>query len=170
MTIHEKMYDKKSYIPEDKPTVMVSGGFDPVHAGHIRMIRDAANFGDVIIIANSDQWLYRKKGFVFMDFNQRAEILNAIKGVILVDSVDDTDGTVCEAIRRLKPDFFANGGDRGRTNTPEMAVCKELHVKLLWGVGGDKKLASSSDLVKSARNLNQSLAPPIRAATKHSER
>ena len=97
MTIHEKMYDENDASEEENqktPTVMVSGGFDPVHAGHIRMIRDAANFGDVIVIANSDQWLYRKKGFVFMDFQQRAEILNAIKGVILVDSVDDTDGTV----------------------------------------------------------------------------
>ena len=74
---------------EKRPTVMVSGGFDPVHAGHIRMIRAAAEYGDVIVIANSDGWLYRKKGFVFMEFARRIEILNAIKGVILVDSVDD---------------------------------------------------------------------------------
>ena len=168
MTVHRKMYGKK---PETKkPTVMVSGGFDPMHAGHIRMIRDAANFGDVIVIANSDDWRFRKKGFVFMDFNQRAEILNAIKGVILVDSVDDTDGTVCEAIRRLKPDFFANGGDRGRSNTPEQAVCEEMGVKLLWGIGGDKKLASSSDLVQNARDFEQSLGIPVRAKRKHSDR
>ena len=166
MTIANDMFDKK----EKKPTVMVSGGFDPVHAGHIRMIRDAASFGDVIIIANSDDWLFRKKGFVFMTFDQRAEILNSIKGVILVDSVDDADGTVCEAIRRLNPDFFANGGDRGRTNTPEIDVCKELEIKLLWGVGGDKKLASSSDLVKNSRDFDQSLAPPIRTSAKHSDR
>jgi len=138
-----------------------------VHAGHIRMIRDAANFGDVIVVANSDQWLFRKKGFVFMTFEQRAEILNAIKGVILVDSVDDTDGTVCEAIRRLKPDFFANGGDRKKTNTPEVDVCKELEIKLLWGVGGEKKLASSSDLVKGTRTFE---GAPIRTTTRHSEK
>ena len=174
MTVHHKMYSEKNKRPTDEepgpPTVMVSGGFDPVHAGHIRMIRDAASFGDVIIIANSDDWLYRKKGFVFMDFGQRAEILNAIKGVILVDSVDDTDGTVCEAIRRHKPDYFANGGDRGRSNTPEQSVCGELNVKLLWGIGGDKKLASSSELVKNIKNTEQSLAPPIRTKTKHSDR
>ena len=164
MTIHRKMYKEED---KNKPTVMVSGGFDPVHAGHIRMIRDAANFGNVIVIANSDDWLFRKKGFVFMTFDQRAEILNAIKGVILVDSVDDTDGTVCEAIRRLKPDFFANGGDRGKTNTPEIDVCKELEIKLLWGVGGDKKLASSSDLVKHSRTFE---SPPIRSRTKHSDK
>jgi len=170
MTVHEKMFNENKYVPEEKPKVMVSGGFDPVHAGHIRMIRDAANFGDVIVVANSDDWLFRKKGFVFMTFEQRAEILNAIKGVILVDSVDDTDGTVCAAIRRLKPDFFANGGDRGRANTPEVDVCKEMGIKLLWGVGGDKKLASSSDLVKNSKNHDQSLAPPIRVRSKHSER
>ena len=89
MTIANEMFNEEN-TEKSKPTVIVSGGFDPVHAGHIRMIRDAANFGDVIVIANSDQWLFRKKGFVFMTFEQRAEILNAIKGVILVDSVDDS--------------------------------------------------------------------------------
>jgi len=149
MTIADGMFDKKK-----KPTVMVSGGFDPVHAGHIRMIRDAANFGDVIVIANSDQWLFRKKGFVFMDFEARAEILNAIKGVIMVDSVDDADGTVCKAIYCHKPTYFANGGDRGRSNTPEQSVCEDLGVELLWGIGGDKKLASSSDLVENVRDFD----------------
>lgn len=164
MTIANGMFDKEN---NKKPTVMVSGGFDPVHAGHIRMIRDAANFGDVIVVANSDDWLFRKKGFVFMTFEQRSEILNAIKGVILVDSVDDTDGTVCEAIERLKPTFFANGGDRGRSNTPEQSVCDKMGVKLLWGVGGDKKIDSSSDLVNKSRTLETA---PIRASTKHSDR
>ena len=107
MTVHNKMFDESS--DAERPTIMVSGGFDPVHAGHIRMIRAAAKYGDVIVIANSDAWLHNKKGFVFMDFHQRSEILNAIKGVILVDSVDDSDGTVCEAIRRLRPTYFANG-------------------------------------------------------------
>ncbi len=146
-----------------RPTVMVSGGFDPVHAGHIRMILDAGKWGDVIVIANSDRWLFEKKGFVFMDFEQRAEILQAIKGVILVDSVDDTDGTVCDAIRRHKPTYFANGGDRGRNNTPEQTVCEELGIKMLWSVGGDEKRDSSSELVKRVR-------APDRTKLKHSEK
>ena len=100
-----------------KKTVMVSGGFDPVHIGHIRMITEASRYGNVIVVANSDDWLYRKKGFVFMEFEQRAEILAAIKGVIKVSGVDDYNGTVCEAIRRHKPDYFANGGDRKKHNT-----------------------------------------------------
>jgi D-beta-D-heptose 7-phosphate kinase/D-beta-D-heptose 1-phosphate adenosyltransferase len=152
---------------EPRETVMVSGGFDPVHAGHIRMIRDAAKYGDVIVIANSDDWLYRKKGFVFMEYPRRVEILNAIKGVVLVDSVNDSDGTVCEAIRRLKPTYFANGGDRGKTNTPEQYVCEEIGVKLLWGIGGEEKLQSSSELTKRGRDFD---IPPIRSTGKASEK
>lgn len=153
-------------MAEERPTVMVSGGFDPVHAGHIRMIRDAAQYGDVIVIANSDEWLFRKKGFVFMEYERRVEILNAIKGVILVDSVNDTDGTVCEAIRRLNPTYFANGGDRGRSNTPEQSLCEEMGVELLWGIGGEK-LSSSSDLAKKVRDFE---LPPRRTKTPPSER
>ena len=138
------MFDNK-----DRPTIMVSGGFDPVHAGHIRMIRAAAKYGNVIVIANSDKWLNDKKGFVFMNFEQRSEILNSIKGVILVSHVDDSDGTVCEAIKRLKPDYFANGGDRGKHNTPEQKVCDELGIEMLWSIGGDEKVAASSELVKN---------------------
>lgn len=165
MTVHSEMFDKKQKKP--KPTVMVSGGFDPVHAGHIRMIRHAAEFGDVIVIANSDDWLYRKKGFIFMEWGKRVEILNAIKGVVLVDSVDDSDGTVCEAIRRLKPDFFANGGDRGKSNTPEQAVCEELGIELLWGIGGEEKLDSSSELAKKARDFE---IPEPRTSGRSSDR
>ncbi|MHA1940754.1 MAG: adenylyltransferase/cytidyltransferase family protein [Candidatus Hodarchaeales archaeon] len=139
-----------------KPTVMVSGGFDPVHVGHIRMILEASQYGDVIVIANTDQWLHRKKGFVFMEWERRAEILNSIKGVILVDSVDDSDGTVCEAIERLQPTYFANGGDRGKTNTPEQSVCEEIGVEMLWGVGGDYKADASSDLVERFRKHQDS--------------
>ena len=154
-------------MSENKPTVMVSGGFDPVHAGHIRMIRHAAQYGDVIVIANSDDWLFRKKGFVFMEWERRVEILNAIKGVVLVDSVDDSDGTVCDAIRRHKPTFFANGGDRGKSNTPEQTVCEEIGVELLWGIGGEEKVDSSSDLAKKVRDFD---LPPDRATTRVSER
>ena len=155
---------------EERPTVMVSGGFDPVHAGHIRMIRAAAAYGDVIVIANSDDWLFRKKGFVFMEYARRVEILNAIKGVVLVDSVDDTDGTVCKAIKRIKPTYFANGGDRGRSNTPEQSVCEQIGVELLWGIGGEEKLQSSSSLAKAVKPSRDSDVPPVRTRAPHSER
>ena len=131
-------------------TVAVSGGMDPVHKGHVRMIQEASQFGDVIVILNSDDWLMRKKGFVFMSWEERAEILESIKGVTKVVRVDDTDGSVCEALRREKPTYFANGGDRTDKNTPEMDVCSELGITMLWGVGGGK-IQSSSDLVAKIR-------------------
>ena len=135
-------------------TVLVSGGFDPTHIGHIRMILEAATYGNVIVVANSDDWLMRKKGYIFMPWVERAELLAAIKGVIAVEAVDDTDGTVCEAIKRLKPTYFANGGDRKTDNTPEMDVCKELGVQLLWNVGGGK-IQSSSTLVETTGMVSQ---------------
>mgnify|MGYP003628213553 CR=1 FL=1 len=167
MVIHKDAYDKKNEEETKKPTVLVSGGFDPIHVGHIRMIQEAAEYGGVVIVANSDNWLYKKKGFVFMEWERRVEILSAIKGVISVDSVDDSDGTVCEAIRRLNPTYFANGGDRGRANTPEQSVCKEMDVKLLWSIGGDEKADSSSDLAKKVRNFE---LPPFRSSPKPSDR
>ena len=134
-----------------RKTVMVSGGFDPIHKGHVRMILEAASWGDVIVVANSDDWLQRKKGFNFMSFDERAEILSSIKGVKTVSWVDDSDGSVCEAIARLRPDYFANGGDRTDKNTPEKMLCESLGIKMLWEIGGGK-IQSSSDLVKNLKD------------------
>ena len=93
----------------NRKTIALSGGFDPVHVGHVKMIEDAAKQGQVLIILNSDAWLRRKKGYVFMPWKERAHILGNIKGVVAVTSVDDRDGTVCEALKRHKPDIFGNG-------------------------------------------------------------
>ena len=131
----------------EKPLIAVSGGFDPVHIGHIRMIQDASRYGNVMVIINSDDWLMRKKGYVFMPWEERAEIMGNIKGVVMVTQVNDSDGTVCEALRRHKPDAFANGGDRKEKNTPEMDLCDHIGIELLWSIGGSDKPQSSSWLV-----------------------
>ena len=140
-----------------KKTIAVSGGFDPVHIGHVRMIQAAAEHGDVWVIINSDPWLMRKKGYVFMPWNERADIMAALKGVTKVSHVQDDDGTVCEALRRLQPDAFANGGDRKTNNTPEMNVCDQLGIELLWNIGGGK-IQSSSDLVIKAEQAKASFS------------
>ena len=132
-----------------KKVVCVSGGFDPVHIGHLRMIQEAAKYGHVVVVVNSDQWLMRKKGYIFMPFQERCEILEGFTATGETTYVDDSDNSVCEALRRIKPDYFANGGDRKTDNTPEMDVCNELSIEMLWNVGGGK-IQSSSTLVDDA--------------------
>ena len=142
-------------MTKKRPTVGVSGGFDPVHVGHVRMILDAGTYGDVIVILNSDEWLKDKKGYCFMPWEERAEIIRAIRGVVnVVSTSDDHDGTVCNTLKNLKKDidldYFANGGDRILSNTPEMKICKNLGIKMLWNVGGGK-IQSSSQLINKTQ-------------------
>lgn len=129
--------------------VCVSGGFDPLHVGHLALLADAGRHGELTVILNSDAWLLRKKGFVFLPWEQRAAIISDLRYVAAVVPVDDTDGTVCEALSRLKPAYFANGGDRKNDNTPEVALCEELGIAPLWNIGGGKA-DSSSDIAKKA--------------------
>ena len=130
---------------------MVSGGFDPPHVGHIRMFQDAADWGDVIVAINSDEWLMRKKGYVFMPWEERAEIIRELQSVDQVVSFNDNDDTANQAIKVHRPDAFANGGDRKKKNTPEMDLCDKLGIQMLWGIGGKDKPQSSSWLVDKLR-------------------
>lgn len=133
--------------------IALSGGFDPAHIGHARMIQEAVKYGDVLLIVNSDEWLKRKKGFVFMPWAERAEMLSYITGVTKVVSVDDADGSVVEALREHMPNAFGNGGDRVATNTPEVEFCQANSLELVWNLGGGK-VQSSSDLVNKVRMFN----------------
>ena len=130
--------------------VVVSGGFDPLHVGHVNYIQDASKHGGVVVILNSDDWLRRRKGYVFMPWNERADILMAIKGVVSVIQADDADGTVCKSLEAIKPDYFAKGGDRTIDNTPELETCNALGIEVLFGVGGGK-IASSQEIVNAIR-------------------
>ena len=118
------------------------------------MIQEASQYGEVIVIVNSDDWLMRKKGYIFMPFKERCEILQGFTGVRETSAVDDTDNTVCEALRRIKPTYFANGGDRKNNNTPEMDVCEAEGIQLLWNVGGGK-IQSSSTLVSDSGMIKE---------------
>ena len=130
---------------------IVSGGFDPIHEGHIAMIQAAKAKSDgVILLLNSDDWLIRKKGKNFMNFNSRRVICENIKGIIDVLGFEDADNSACDGIRRVRAKYpqdklvFANGGDRTKENIPELAACREANVDVEFGVGGENKANSSS--------------------------
>jgi len=133
---------------EDR-VIAVSGGFDPMHKGHVRMFKNAkALGGKVVAIVNGDNFLMRKKGYKFMDIDERMEIVGSIKWVDEVIPAVDEDQTVCKTLEILKPDIFANGGDRGVGNVPEKEVCDRLGIEMVYNIGA--KAQSSSDLVLSA--------------------
>ena len=135
-----------------KKTVLVTGGFDPLHSGHISYLKEARKLGDSLIVGlNSDDWLSRKKGYAFMSWNERAEILLSIKGVEEVYNAMDEDDTVCEALKFYKPHVFANGGDRKEGNVPEYSICEEYDITMKFGIGGEDKPQSSSWLVDKVK-------------------
>jgi len=127
---------------------VVSGGFDPIHSGHIKLINEARRLGDMLIVGiNSDEWLERKKGRAFMPWPERLCVLNNLQSVDEVYTFDDEDGTACNLLHMVKIHYptakivFANGGDRTQDNIPEMTV---PGVEFVFGVGGSDKANSSS--------------------------
>ena len=134
--------------------VIVTGGFDPTHSGHISYIKAARKLGDYLVVGlNSDQWLQRKKGKAFMPWGERASILAELKDVGRVINFDDSDGTAKDAIRKVRNIYadahivFANGGDRTSENIPEMDT-DDKNITFMFGVGGEDKKNSSSWILK----------------------
>lgn len=130
----------------------VSGGFDPVHIGHVRMFEQAKALGDeLVVILNNDNWIKKKKGYAFMPDKERKEVIEALR---VVDRVfltrhkpNPKDMSVSKELRILKPDIFANGGDRKSDNTPEVAVCDEIGCAMVFNLGRGGKVQSSSWLL-----------------------
>jgi D-beta-D-heptose 7-phosphate kinase/D-beta-D-heptose 1-phosphate adenosyltransferase len=133
--------------------VAVSGGFDPIHIGHIRLFKEAKKLGDkLIVILNNDNWLKKKKKIIFMPEKERKEIIEAIrwvdKVVLTNHPRNPKDMSVCNELKKIKPDIFANGGDRTRKNIPEVDVCKKISCKMVFSVGRGGKVQSSSWLLE----------------------
>ena len=134
--------------------ILISGGFDPIHSGHIKLINAANKYGDVIVLLNSDEWLRNKKGKEFLSFDERKIIMKNIKGVIDVIEFDDSDKTCIDGIKKAKSLYknniikFANGGDRNNETTPEKEFCDKNDIETLFGIGGNDKSNSSSWILK----------------------
>lgn len=134
--------------------IAASGGFDPLHIGHVEYLQQAKSQGDkLIVIVNSDEFLVRKKGYAFMPLKERMLIVAALACVDEVVACIDEDQTVCETLKMLKPHAFAKGGDRHAGEIPESKVCRECNIQIIDGLGA--KIQSSSDLVKKLKSYSK---------------
>ena len=128
-----------------KVKIAVSGYFDPIHVGHLEYLKIAKSLGDIlVVIVNNNHQCVLKKGKFFMDENDRLEIVKAIKYVDEVVLSVDKDKTVCKSLELIRPNIFANGGDRSTDEVPETSVCKKYKIEMVDGLG--EKIRSSSSL------------------------
>ena len=128
-----------------KVKIAVSGYFDPIHVGHLEYLKMAKSLGDIlVVIVNNNHQCVLKKGKFFMDENDRLEIVKAIKYVDEVVLSVDQDKTVCKSLELIRPNIFANGGDRSADEVPETSVCKKYKIEMVDGLG--EKIRSSSSL------------------------
>lgn len=145
----------------------VSGGFDPIHIGHVRMFEEASKLGDeLVVILNNDNWLTAKKGYAFMPEQERAEIIAAYPFVQRVVITEHEAGgsyndplwrSVCRELEAVKPDIFANGGDRKPDGdpVPEVALCERLGIEMVYNVGRGGKVQSSSWLTEKIKEQDK---------------
>lgn len=150
----------KSSLKKDKNIIIVSGGFDPIHEGHIALFNSASmclgQFEKIYVLVNSDEWLMRKKGKSFQSFYTRKTIVENLHMVQEALAFDDSDNTAIMGIEKIVQDpknsgavfYFCNGGDRQKGTTPEDEYCAKNGVKSLYGIGGEDKKNSSSDILE----------------------
>lgn len=147
-----------------KVVVAVSGGFDPVHVGHVRLFKEAKKLGDtLVVILNNDNWLLQKKGYNFMSEEDRKEIIENIKHVdkVLISAhpKNPKDMSIVRELAKIRPHVFANGGDRTKANAnlktsslnPEQKLAKRIGIEMVFNVGKGGKMRSSSELVKAVK-------------------
>lgn len=140
--------------------VIASGGFDPLHSGHIQYLNEASFLGDILIVGvNSDAWLMSKKGNYFLPWHERAYLVHHLRMVSAIRAFDDTDGTALELLRQVRTDFpqyrivVVNGGDRTALNNGE-AAWDDPNCEFVFGVGGTQKANASSLILKRWKDLS----------------
>ena len=164
-----------------KIVVAVSGGFDPIHIGHVRLFERAKALGDeLVVILNNDHWLTKKKGAPFMPEQERKEVIEGLRAVdrvvITSHGPKPEDMSVSRDLRALHPDIFANGGDRDEKNAAiptsslykDIAMCKELGIEMVFNIGEGGKVQSSSWLIEKEReraSKNSGVIPDSQKAT-----
>jgi len=143
-------------VRKKKKTIIVaaSGGFDPLHIGHIQLFEEAKKLGDkLVVILNNDNWLLKKKRFVFMREGERKKILESLKWVdrvvVTKHKLNTADMSVNRELKEIRPDIFVNGGDRKKDNIPEVSICDQINCKMVFNIGKSGKIQSSSWLLNN---------------------
>ena len=141
----------QSFKTVGKKIIATSGGFAPAHSGHLACLEESSLIelnSILVVIVNSDEFLMRKKGKIFMNHQERMEMVAAIRYVDYVTGWEHGSQTVCGALAILKPDIFTKGADRSeRSAVPEADICDKINCKIMYGVGGSNKMQSSSALI-----------------------
>jgi cytidyltransferase-like protein len=136
-------------------TILISGAFNPLHFGHLLLLRDASKFGKVTVALNSDEWIIRNKGYLLFDFETRKSLLEECEYVSEVISFDDTDGDAVYALFEVRPTYFGNGGSATSRSLPEveMRVCEYLEIEPVFNLGDTVKNIDDNILVSAQKSI-----------------
>jgi len=136
-------------------TILISGAFNPLHFGHLLLLRDASKYGKVIVALNSDEWVKQNKGYLLFDFETRKSLLEECEYVSKVISFDDSDGDVVYALFEVKPTYFGNGGSATSRSLPkdEIRVCQYLGIEPVFNLGDTIKNIDDNILVSAQRSI-----------------
>jgi cytidyltransferase-like protein len=136
-------------------TILISGAFNPLHFGHLLLLRDASKFGKVIVALNSDEWIIQNKGYLLFDFETRKSLLEECEYVSEVISFDDSEGDAVYALFEVRPTYFGNGGSATSHSLPEveMRVCEYLEIEPVFNLGDTIKNIDDNILVSAQKSI-----------------
>ena len=136
-------------------TILISGAFNPLHFGHLLLLKDASNYGEVIVALNSDEWVMKNKGHLLFDFETRKSILEECKYVSKVISFDDSEGDVTYALFEVRPTYFGNGGSTTSLSLPkeELQVCGYLGIEAIFNLGDVSNEIDSDVLISAQKSI-----------------
>ena len=136
-------------------TILISGAFNPLHFGHLLLLKDASNYGKVIVALNSDEWVMKNKGHLLFSFNTRKSILEECKYVFEVIPFDDSEGDVTYALFEVRPTYFGNGGSATSLSLPkeELQVCGYLGIEPVFDLGNVSSDNNSADLMLAQKSI-----------------
>jgi len=146
-----------------KPTILISGAFNPLHLGHLLLLKHASSYGDVIVALNSDEWVLKNKGYLLFDFDTRKMSLEDVPYVKEVISFNDSDGSVCDALQKIKPTFFGNGGTAKNTTIPkkELDTCIELDIEPIFSLGENTDSIEENYLILVQDTIQRTAVPEL---------